>query len=129
MSPIGGVGLLMAVADAVVAANVLVPTFDRGTVTPAALAAIQGRRALPVALVQGLQATIGCRMARPGLLAAGVAPGLAPPSAAELALAEATAARLRRSGRAVARSFAFGVLPPRLAPAVRERVARAVGAV
>lgn len=128
MSPIGGVGILMAVADAAAAANVLVPAFDRGTVTPADLAAIQGRRALPVALIQGLQATIGCRMSRPGLLAAGVAPGVAPPpSAAELALAEATAARLRRSGRALARSFAFGVLPPRLAPAVRARVARTVG--
>jgi len=128
MSPIGGVGILMAVADAVAAANVLVPAFDRGTVTPADLVAIQARRALPVALVQGLQALIGCRMSRPGLLVAGVAPGVAPPpSAEELALAEATAARLRRSGRAVARSFAFGVLPPRLAPALRARVARTVG--
>ena len=74
MSPIGGVGILMAVADAAAAANVLVPAFDRGTVTPADLAAVQGRRARPVALVQGLQATIGCRMSRPGLLTAGVAP-------------------------------------------------------
>ncbi len=39
---------------------------------------------------------------------------------------DTTAARLRRSGRAVARSFMFGVLPPRLAPAVRARVAREV---
>lgn len=56
MSPIGGVGVNLAIQDAVAAANVLVPAFKnpRG-VTRRQLAAIQRRRVLPTRLTQWLQ--------------------------------------------------------------------------
>jgi 2-polyprenyl-6-methoxyphenol hydroxylase-like FAD-dependent oxidoreductase len=56
MSPVGGVGINMAVADAVATARILGPTLRRdGRVAPAALRRVQVRRWWPTALVQGLQ--------------------------------------------------------------------------
>lgn len=56
MSPIGGVGINLAIQDAVAAANTLAPIL-RGdaTVDEAALARIQRRRQLPVRVVQRVQ--------------------------------------------------------------------------
>jgi len=58
MSPIGGVGINLAIQDAVASANVLVPAFLRGTVTEADLAKIQKRRELPTRIIQGIQVFI-----------------------------------------------------------------------
>ncbi|HEY5348767.1 MAG TPA: FAD-dependent oxidoreductase [Candidatus Lustribacter sp.] len=58
MSPIGGVGINLAVQDAVAAANVLYPAFTRGTPTTADLRAVQRRRAFPMAVIQNMQLAI-----------------------------------------------------------------------
>ena len=58
MSPIGGVGINMAVQDAVAAANQLAAPLRAGKVTDDDLRAIQERRTLPVRFTQWLQLTI-----------------------------------------------------------------------
>ncbi|GAY12274.1 salicylate hydroxylase [Pseudonocardia sp. N23] len=56
MSPVGGVGINLAVADAVAAARILAPELRRGgTASTAALRRVQLRRWWPTALVQGGQ--------------------------------------------------------------------------
>jgi 2-polyprenyl-6-methoxyphenol hydroxylase-like FAD-dependent oxidoreductase len=55
MSPVGGVGINLAVQDAVAAATLLAGALRRGAVTPAALARVRARRLLPTAAVQALQ--------------------------------------------------------------------------
>ncbi|MEV0596132.1 FAD-dependent oxidoreductase [Nonomuraea cavernae] len=55
MSPLGGVGINLAVQDAVAAATLLAEPLRRGTVTPAVLAGVRARRLLPTFLVQTLQ--------------------------------------------------------------------------
>jgi 2-polyprenyl-6-methoxyphenol hydroxylase-like FAD-dependent oxidoreductase len=57
MSPIGGVGVNIAVQDAVAAANRLAAPLKRGAVTDDDLRAIQERRTLPVRVTQWLQLT------------------------------------------------------------------------
>ena len=57
MSPIGGVGVNVAVQDAVAAANRLAGPLKRGQVSDADLAAIQERRMLAVRFTQWLQLT------------------------------------------------------------------------
>jgi 2-polyprenyl-6-methoxyphenol hydroxylase-like FAD-dependent oxidoreductase len=58
MSPIGGVGINLAVQDAVAAANLLYPAFARGEPTTADLAAVQRRRTFPVKVIQGIQVAV-----------------------------------------------------------------------
>jgi len=55
MSPIGGVGINLAIQDAVAAANRLAPKLLRGAVTPADLAAVQRRRQFAAKATQALQ--------------------------------------------------------------------------
>jgi 2-polyprenyl-6-methoxyphenol hydroxylase-like FAD-dependent oxidoreductase len=62
MSPIGGVGINMAVQDAVAAANRLAAPLKAGKVTDADLAAIERRRTLPVRFTQWMQLTIQKRV-------------------------------------------------------------------
>ncbi len=62
MSPIGGVGINMAVQDAVAAANQLAAPLRDGNVTDDDLQAIQTRRTLPVRFTQWLQLTIQKRV-------------------------------------------------------------------
>jgi 2-polyprenyl-6-methoxyphenol hydroxylase-like FAD-dependent oxidoreductase len=62
MSPIGGVGINMAVQDAVAAANRLAGPLNSRTVTDDDLHAIQERRTLPVRFTQWLQLTIQKRI-------------------------------------------------------------------
>ena len=62
MSPIGGVGINVAIQDAVAAGNVLAEPLRNGTVTDANLAAVQARRELPVQVVQGIQVFIQKRV-------------------------------------------------------------------
>jgi 2-polyprenyl-6-methoxyphenol hydroxylase-like FAD-dependent oxidoreductase len=65
MSPIGGVGINLAVQDAVAAATLLAEPLHRGRPTPADLARIRSRRLLPTMLVQGLQRLLHRTVMRP----------------------------------------------------------------
>jgi 2-polyprenyl-6-methoxyphenol hydroxylase-like FAD-dependent oxidoreductase len=62
MSPVGGVGINLAVQDAVAAANRLAAPLRNGRVTPTDLRAVQRRRGLPTRLTQGLQVFIQDRV-------------------------------------------------------------------
>jgi 2-polyprenyl-6-methoxyphenol hydroxylase-like FAD-dependent oxidoreductase len=62
MSPIGGVGVNMAVQDAVAAANRLAGPLAMGKMTDADLQAIEQRRTLPMRFTQGLQLAIQRRV-------------------------------------------------------------------
>jgi 2-polyprenyl-6-methoxyphenol hydroxylase-like FAD-dependent oxidoreductase len=55
MSPVGGVGINLAVQDAVATANILVGPLKAGNVTDAHLEAVQKRRSLPVRAIQRIQ--------------------------------------------------------------------------
>jgi 2-polyprenyl-6-methoxyphenol hydroxylase-like FAD-dependent oxidoreductase len=55
MSPIGGVGINLAVQDAVATANLLARPLREGTVTTDSLQRVQRRREFPTRLTQGLQ--------------------------------------------------------------------------
>ncbi|GLW67575.1 hypothetical protein Arub01_58180 [Actinomadura rubrobrunea] len=67
MSPIGGVGINLAVQDAVAAANLLYEPLRRGAVTSGDLAAVQRRRARPTAVVQRVQIALQNLLVRPTL--------------------------------------------------------------
>jgi len=67
MSPIGGVGINLAVQDAVAAANVLAEPLRAGAVQSEHLAAIEERRALPMRVIQWLQVQIQNRVLSPAL--------------------------------------------------------------
>jgi 2-polyprenyl-6-methoxyphenol hydroxylase-like FAD-dependent oxidoreductase len=55
MSPVGGVGINLAVQDAVAAATLLAEPLRRGAVSPADLGAVRARRILTTVVVQALQ--------------------------------------------------------------------------
>ena len=67
MSPIGGVGINLAIQDAVAAANILAQPLRDGVLTDAHLEAVQRRRTLPTRLTQGLQVAIQQRILGPVL--------------------------------------------------------------
>ncbi len=67
MSPVGGVGINLAVQDAVAAARILAPKLLSRSVTPADLARVQRRRWLPTAVTQGLQRFLHARAIGPAL--------------------------------------------------------------
>jgi 2-polyprenyl-6-methoxyphenol hydroxylase-like FAD-dependent oxidoreductase len=62
MSPVGGMGINMAVQDAVAAANRLAGPLRAGKVTDEDLQAVQQRRTLPVRFTQWLQLTVQRRI-------------------------------------------------------------------
>jgi 2-polyprenyl-6-methoxyphenol hydroxylase-like FAD-dependent oxidoreductase len=62
MSPIGGVGINLAIQDAVAAANILCPSFLRGSVAQRDLDAVQRRREFPTRATQRLQVVIQNRV-------------------------------------------------------------------
>jgi 2-polyprenyl-6-methoxyphenol hydroxylase-like FAD-dependent oxidoreductase len=62
MSPIGGVGINLAVQDAVATANILVGPFLRGAITVDDLSKVQRRREWPTMMTQRLQAFIQNRV-------------------------------------------------------------------
>ena len=67
MSPIGGVGINLAVQDAVAAANILAAPLKEGRVTDALLAAVQRRRTLPMRVIQWLQVQVQNNVLNPVL--------------------------------------------------------------
>jgi 2-polyprenyl-6-methoxyphenol hydroxylase-like FAD-dependent oxidoreductase len=74
MSPIGGVGINLAVQDAVAAANILAGPFKDGTVTVETLNAIQQRRAFPTRVTQRIQLTLQNNLIGPALQGSGPRP-------------------------------------------------------
>jgi 2-polyprenyl-6-methoxyphenol hydroxylase-like FAD-dependent oxidoreductase len=64
MSPIGGVGINLAIQDAVAAANLLAAPLNNRTVTEATLKAVQDRRELPTRLTQKVQVFMQERVIR-----------------------------------------------------------------
>jgi 2-polyprenyl-6-methoxyphenol hydroxylase-like FAD-dependent oxidoreductase len=78
MSPIGGVGINLAIQDAIAASRILAPAFDRpGPVGNDVLARVQRRREYPAKMTQFLQVTIQNRLVR-AVLASQKAPERAP---------------------------------------------------
>jgi 2-polyprenyl-6-methoxyphenol hydroxylase-like FAD-dependent oxidoreductase len=67
MSPIGGVGINLAVQDAVAAANILAGPLRDAAVTLDLLRAVQRRRELPTRLTQRFQVMVQTRIIRPVL--------------------------------------------------------------
>jgi 2-polyprenyl-6-methoxyphenol hydroxylase-like FAD-dependent oxidoreductase len=65
MSPIGGVGINLAVQDAVATANILAAPLARGAPTESDLAAVQSRRMFPTRATQWLQVMIQNRVISP----------------------------------------------------------------
>jgi 2-polyprenyl-6-methoxyphenol hydroxylase-like FAD-dependent oxidoreductase len=103
MSPIGGVGINLAVADAVAAGRILAEPLRRGSVTTRDLARVQARRWLPAAIIQRVQRLIQDRAIA---VALGTGGGVgAAPRAVRLA------ARVPALGAIVAYGVAIGPLP------------------
>jgi 2-polyprenyl-6-methoxyphenol hydroxylase-like FAD-dependent oxidoreductase len=68
MSPAGGVGINLAVADAVAAANILCAPLRENRLTDADLAKVQRRRELPTRIIQAGQVFIQNRAVEPNLI-------------------------------------------------------------
>jgi 2-polyprenyl-6-methoxyphenol hydroxylase-like FAD-dependent oxidoreductase len=62
MSPVGGVGINLAVADAVATARIVAGPLRSGRVPTRDLARIQARRWIPTALIQGMQRVIHAKV-------------------------------------------------------------------
>ena len=69
MSPVGGVGINLAIQDAVAAANLLAEPLRAGRLTEADLARVQARRMFPVRATQALQRAIQSRVIAASLAA------------------------------------------------------------
>ena len=71
MSPIGGVGINIAVQDAVAAANILAAPLRAGRLSDSDLAAVEARRLFPARATQAAQVFLQNRIIAPSLAAAG----------------------------------------------------------
>jgi len=69
MSPVGGVGINLAIQDAVAAANVLWKPLSNGSVTVDHLAEVQRRRERAVRIIQAMQTFVQTRLLAPALRA------------------------------------------------------------
>ena len=67
MSPIGGVGINLAIQDAVATANLLAVKLKRGTLRDRDLEAVQRRRLLPVKIIQRFQVAVQNRVLQPAV--------------------------------------------------------------
>ena len=109
MSPAGGVGINLAIQDAVAAARLLAEPLRAHRVRPRDLAAVQRRRTLPTVATQRLQRIIHRGMSRPA------DQELKPPAALQVVLE-------RLPGLAVVPAYLVGVgLRPESAPAFARR--------
>jgi 2-polyprenyl-6-methoxyphenol hydroxylase-like FAD-dependent oxidoreductase len=70
MSPVGGVGVNLAVQDAVAAANVLAEPLRAGSVTREHLDTIQQRRTFPMKVIQRMQVVVQNNLLSPALASA-----------------------------------------------------------
>jgi 2-polyprenyl-6-methoxyphenol hydroxylase-like FAD-dependent oxidoreductase len=115
MSPVGGVGINLAIQDAVAAANVLFKALVEGQVTVSHLRQIQRRRELPTSITQWLQVTVQRRIIARVLNE--TAP-LKPPPAARLL------ARFPFLRRIPARIVGLGIRPEHVNPGIVQLKAR-----
>lgn len=106
MSPVGGVGINLAIQDAVAAANLLTAPLRAGTLGAADLAAVQRRRDWPARLTQRLQVAVHNEILSP-VLAQRDAPARLP---AALRLLQ----RVPLLRRLPARAIGIGVRPERV---------------
>ena len=67
MSPVGGVGVNLAVQDAVAAANILAEPLRTGTVSTKHLAAVHARRSFPMKVIQRMQVIVQNNLLSPAL--------------------------------------------------------------
>jgi 2-polyprenyl-6-methoxyphenol hydroxylase-like FAD-dependent oxidoreductase len=102
MSPVGGVGINLAIADAVAAANALAGPLEAGRVRWRDLAAVQLRRELPTRAIQAFQSVAQRRVVSSALGPDG-APSIPAPARALLSL--------RPLRDLPARIIAFGIWP------------------
>jgi 2-polyprenyl-6-methoxyphenol hydroxylase-like FAD-dependent oxidoreductase len=107
MSPVGGVGINLAIQDAVAAANVLAEPLRAGRVELRHLRAVQRRRELPIRIFQGLQSLAHRRIVAPAVGGGGL-PSPPPPVRALLGL------RIVRN--LPARIIGFGIWPVHVRP-------------
>ncbi len=73
MSPIGGVGINLAIQDAVATANLLAAKLKAGTITDDDLDGVRRRRLFPVKMIQGLQLAVQDRILKPRVSGDGAA--------------------------------------------------------
>ncbi len=71
MSPVGGVGINLAIQDAVATSNILGPRLKQGAVSEEDLAKVQKRRMWPTKMTQGMQIQIQNRLINPVLSGGG----------------------------------------------------------
>jgi len=102
MSPVGGVGINLAIADAVAAANILAVPLKKGRIRSRDLIAVQLRRELPTRTIQAFQS-----VAQRRVISSSLGPDGAPsvPALVKLIL------RLRPVRDLPARIIAFGIWP------------------
>jgi 2-polyprenyl-6-methoxyphenol hydroxylase-like FAD-dependent oxidoreductase len=108
MSPVGGVGINLAVQDAVAAANILAAPLREGRLGVGDLARVQRRRALPTRLTQWMQVVVQRRIIT-SVLGSDGAPLRVP-------LALRLLARWPRLRRIPARLIGLGVRPEHIGP-------------
>jgi 2-polyprenyl-6-methoxyphenol hydroxylase-like FAD-dependent oxidoreductase len=72
MSPVGGVGINLAIQDAVAAANALAEPLRAGRAELRYLRAVQLRRELPIRILQGLQSLVHRRIVAPAVGGGGI---------------------------------------------------------
>ena len=117
MSPVAGVGINLAVADAVAAARILASALRRGKVRTRDLARVQARRWAPTVITQALQRAVHRFFIAPRLTGARVAASPRP-------LARVLG-RVPGRGAVAARVVGVGVLPEHAPPFARRPTAPA----
>ncbi len=110
MSPIGGVGINLAIQDAVAAANLLTPALRKGAPSIGMLAQVEARRMWPTRVTQALQLMIQNRV---------VAPTLARHTRPPLPIAIRMIERFPWLQRIPAHLIGVGVQPEHLEPSLR----------
>ena len=65
MSPVGGVGINLAIQDAVATANLLAAKLKAGTLRDEDLESVRRRRLFPVKVIQGMQVAVHNRVLKP----------------------------------------------------------------
>jgi 2-polyprenyl-6-methoxyphenol hydroxylase-like FAD-dependent oxidoreductase len=113
MSPVGGVGINLAIADAVAAANALARPLGEGRASSRDLMAVQLRRELPTRAIQAFQSVAQRRV---------VSSALGPDGAPSIPAPARMLLRLRPVRNLPARIIAFGIWPEHVKR--REPVAR-----
>jgi 2-polyprenyl-6-methoxyphenol hydroxylase-like FAD-dependent oxidoreductase len=109
MSPVGGVGINLAIQDAVAAANLLVVPLKENRVTPEYLRRVQRRREFPTRATQWLQLAVQRRV---------IAPALNETAAFQPPLLLHLMAKISVLRRIPARLIGVGVRPEHVSPAI-----------